>query len=107
MANSQEIFENISELYSQFEAEHIGTTKAAKSRARKAIGEIKELKNFDMKVTAKVMENIIGQINDDPDNIQNGLYIIGFIWLSIGVIMYIYDNILVDLIPKIEKMTRR
>jgi ABC-type bacteriocin/lantibiotic exporter with double-glycine peptidase domain len=57
-------------------------------------------------VTAKVMENIIGQINDDPDNIQNGLYIIGFIWLSIGVIMYIYDNILVDLIPKIEKMTR-
>ena len=57
-------------------------------------------------VTAKVMENIIGQINDGPDNIQNGLYIIGFIWLSIGVIMYIYDNILVDLIPKIEKMTR-
>jgi hypothetical protein len=43
MANSQEIFENISELYSQFEAEHNGTTKAAKSRARKAIGEIKKL----------------------------------------------------------------
>ena len=43
MANSQEIFENITELYSQFEAEHNGTTKAAKSRARKAIGEIKKL----------------------------------------------------------------
>ena len=43
MANSQEIFEQISELYTQFEAEHNGTTKAAKSRARKAIGEIKKL----------------------------------------------------------------
>ena len=43
MANSQEIFENISELYTQFESEHNGTTKAAKSRARKAIGEIKKL----------------------------------------------------------------
>ena len=28
MANSQEIFEQITELYSQFEAEHNGTTKA-------------------------------------------------------------------------------
>ena len=43
MANSQEIFENISELYTQFESEHNGTTKAAKSRARKAIGEVKKL----------------------------------------------------------------
>ena len=43
MANSQEIFEQISELYTQFESEHNGTTKAAKSRARKAIGEIKKL----------------------------------------------------------------
>jgi hypothetical protein len=43
MANSQEIFEQITELYTQFEAEHNGTTKAAKSRARKAIGEIKKL----------------------------------------------------------------
>ena len=41
--DSQEIFENITELYTQFEAEHNGTTKAAKSRARKAIGEIKKL----------------------------------------------------------------
>jgi hypothetical protein len=43
MANSQEIFEQIKELYTQFEKEHNGTTKAAKSRARKAIGEIKKL----------------------------------------------------------------
>jgi len=43
MANSQEIFENITELYTQFEAEHNGTSKAAKSRARKAIGEVKKL----------------------------------------------------------------
>jgi len=43
MANSQEIFENISEVYTQYESEHNGTTKAAKSRARKAIGEIKKL----------------------------------------------------------------
>ena len=38
-----EIFEQIKELYSQFESEHNGTSKAAKSRARKAIGEIKKL----------------------------------------------------------------
>ena len=38
MANSQEIFEQIKELYTQFENEHNGTTKAAKGRARKAIG---------------------------------------------------------------------
>lgn len=43
MANSQEIFEQIKELYTQFENEHNGTTKAAKGRARKAIGEIKKL----------------------------------------------------------------
>ena len=43
MANSDEIFEQIKELYSQFESEHNGTSKAAKSRARKAIGEIKKL----------------------------------------------------------------
>ena len=43
MANSQEIFEQISELYTQFETEHNGSSKAAKSRARKAIGEIKKL----------------------------------------------------------------
>ena len=43
MANSQEIFEQITELYTQFETEHNGGSKAAKSRARKAIGEIKKL----------------------------------------------------------------
>ena len=57
-------------------------------------------------VTAKVMENIIGKINDGPDDIQNGLYIVGFIWLSIAIVMFIYDKILVDLIPQIEKITR-
>ena len=43
MAKSDEIFEQIKELYSQFESEHNGTSKAAKSRARNAIGEIKKL----------------------------------------------------------------
>ncbi len=43
MAKSDEIFEQIKELYTQFESEHNGTSKSAKSRARKAIGEIKKL----------------------------------------------------------------
>ena len=43
MATSQEIFEQIKELYEEFEREHTATTKAGKSRARKAIGEIKKL----------------------------------------------------------------
>jgi hypothetical protein len=43
MATSNEIFEQIKELYTQFETEHNGSTKAAKSRARKAIGELKKL----------------------------------------------------------------
>ena len=43
MAKSDEIFEQIKELYTQFESEHNGTSKAAKSRPRKAIGEIKKL----------------------------------------------------------------
>ena len=43
MANSQEIFEEITELFSQFEENHNSTTKSGKSRARKAIGEIKKL----------------------------------------------------------------
>jgi len=43
MANSQELFEEMKELFVQFEEEHNSTTKAAKSRARKAIGEIKKL----------------------------------------------------------------
>ena len=43
MAKSDELFEQIKELYLQFETEHNGGSKAAKSRARKAIGEIKKL----------------------------------------------------------------
>ena len=40
---SEELFEQINELYTQFASEHNGTTKAAKTRARKAIGELKKL----------------------------------------------------------------
>ena len=43
MAKSDELFEQIKELYLQFETEHNGTSKASKSRARKANGEIKKL----------------------------------------------------------------
>ena len=53
MANSQEIFENIKELYTQFEAEHNGASKASKSRARKAIGEIKKLVTDYRKVSVE------------------------------------------------------
>lgn len=41
--NSQEIYEQIVELFVQFEDNHNGSTKASKTRARKAIGEIKKL----------------------------------------------------------------
>lgn len=40
---SQELFDQMSQLWSQFEAEHNGTSKAAKGRARKAIGDLKKL----------------------------------------------------------------
>jgi len=43
MATSQELFEQIKELFGEFEENHNGSTKAAKSRARKAIGEVKKL----------------------------------------------------------------
>ena len=43
MANSQELFEQMKELFTQFETEHNGTTKKSQSNARKAIGEIKKL----------------------------------------------------------------
>jgi len=43
MANSQELFEQIKDLFVQFESEHNGGDKAEKSRARKAIGEVKKL----------------------------------------------------------------
>jgi hypothetical protein len=53
MANSQEIFEQIKDLFEQFEENHNGTTKAAKSRARKAIGEIKKLVTDYRKVSVE------------------------------------------------------
>ena len=40
---SQELFEQIKGLYQTFETEHNGTKKVNKSRARKAIGELKKL----------------------------------------------------------------
>jgi hypothetical protein len=43
MANSNELFEEMKTLFTVFETEHNGTTKASKSRARKAIGEVKKL----------------------------------------------------------------
>ena len=43
MATSQELFEQIKGHFTTFETEHNGTTKASKSRARKAIGEVKKL----------------------------------------------------------------
>ena len=43
MATANELFEQIKDLFVEFETEHNGTTKASKGRARKAIGEIKKL----------------------------------------------------------------
>lgn len=43
MSRSQELFEEISKLYTEFEREHNSSSKISKSRARKAIGEIKKL----------------------------------------------------------------
>jgi hypothetical protein len=40
---SQELFEQIKTLFTTFETEHNGTKKVNKSRARKAIGELKKL----------------------------------------------------------------
>jgi hypothetical protein len=45
MATSQQLFEQIKDLFETFETEHNGTTKASKSRARKAIGEVKKVSN--------------------------------------------------------------
>lgn len=53
MATSQEIFEQIKDLFEQFEENHNGTTKASKSRARKAIGEIKKLVTEYRKVSVE------------------------------------------------------
>ena len=53
MATSQELFEQMKELFVQFETEHKGTSKAAKSRARKHIGEIKKLVTEYRKVSVE------------------------------------------------------
>lgn len=53
MATSQELFEQMKDLFTQFESEHNGTTKAAKSRARKAIGELKKLVTEYRKVSVE------------------------------------------------------
>lgn len=53
MANSQEIFEQIKTLFEEFETNHNGATKAAKSRARKAIGELKKLVTDYRKVSVE------------------------------------------------------
>ena len=41
--SKQEIFEQLTKLWAEFEAGHNGTTKVSDSRARKALGEIKKL----------------------------------------------------------------
>ena len=53
MKSSQDLFEEIKELFVQFESEHNSTTKAGKSRARKAIGEIKKLVTEYRKVSVE------------------------------------------------------
>ncbi len=40
---SQELFDQMKALFTTFETEHNGTKKVNKSRARKAIGELKKL----------------------------------------------------------------
>jgi hypothetical protein len=39
----QEIFEQLTKLWSEFEANHKATSKVSDSRARKALGEVKKL----------------------------------------------------------------
>jgi hypothetical protein len=53
MATSNELFEQMKDLFSQFETEHNGTSKAAKSRARKHIGELKKLVTEYRKVSVE------------------------------------------------------
>ena len=43
MSVKQELFQQIDALYETFKSEHIGTTKASQTRARKAIGDLKKL----------------------------------------------------------------
>jgi hypothetical protein len=41
--NTQEIYEQLKQLWAEFEANHNATTKVSNGRARKALGEIKKL----------------------------------------------------------------
>jgi hypothetical protein len=41
--NTKEIYEQLKQLWEEFEANHNATTKVSKGRARKALGEIKKL----------------------------------------------------------------
>ena len=43
MANSQELFEEMTALFTDFTESHNGTTKKSATQARKAIGEMKKL----------------------------------------------------------------
>lgn len=43
MRNTEEIYNEIKELFDEFDTNHNQTTKSAKARARKAIGEVKKL----------------------------------------------------------------
>jgi len=40
---SQELFEQMKSLFTEFESQHNGTTKSSQTKARKAIGELKKL----------------------------------------------------------------
>lgn len=41
--NKQELFETMSNLWNEFEAQHNGTTKKSQQQARKSVGELKRL----------------------------------------------------------------
>jgi len=43
MSNTTDLFEQMKQLFEEFEKEHNGNSKASKTRARKAIGELKKL----------------------------------------------------------------
>ena len=53
MANSQELFEQMSTLWESFVTSHNGTSKAAKGRARKSIGDLKKLVTEYRKVSVE------------------------------------------------------
>jgi len=41
--SKQELFDEMSNLWNEFEAQHNGTTKKSQQQARKAVGELKKL----------------------------------------------------------------